>query len=113
MSQITVFFSDTVRKKDFAVRLRKNSRVQIETGQQSDFSMISLNFPKLRNAENPAFYGHIFDPSQELFPVFKQHEIFVPKLKFYDISMTSAIFPKIHDFFRSENCIFMRFLDFS
>ena len=96
-----MFFSDTVRKKDFAVRLRKNSRVQIEIGQQSDFSMISLNFPKLRNAENPAFYGHIFDPSQgELFPVFKQHEIFVPKLKFYDISMTSAIFPKIHDFFQ-------------
>ena len=72
------------------------------TIKSNGFSIINLNFPWLRNAENLAFWGIFCSIIRIMFPVFKQHEILDQKMQFHDFSMASAIFRKIHDFSHND-----------
>ena len=67
-----------------------------------------FKFSMTQKCWKPSLLGAYFcSVTRRIFPVFKQHEIFGPKkMKFHDFSMTSAIFPKIHDFSRPGKCIF-------
>ena len=79
----------------------------------NDFSMTNLNFPRLRNTENPAFWEHILlGGLGEFFQFSNSTKSLDQKMKFHDFSMTSDIFPKIHDFSIPGKWIF-EFHDFS
>ena len=73
--------------------------------------MTTLNFPRLRNAENPAFLGpYSCSMTKRMLPVFKQHETFGSKNEipwlFYDLGhffLKSMTFQVLENVFSNSN----------